>query len=109
MGYKIKITEKVPHHRLPAWCLVLMADILGVWSDFVITDPDSVLVSISSNMDLAKFQGKNGEAFYGSGIRREVTGREMAVFALGSYVRELFRISFEPTDEKPVIFPGMNL
>lgn len=109
MAYKIKITESVPHHKLPAWCLVLMADIKGVWGDYAITDPDSVLVSISSDMTNAKFQGKNGEVFYGAGIRREIIGSELVVYALGSYVRELFRVGFEPTDEKPAIFPGMNL
>ena len=109
MAYKIKITEKGPHHKLPSWCLVLLADIKGIWGDFVITDPDSVLVSISSNMDKARFQGKNGEAFYGAGIHREIIGAELVVYALGSFVRELFRVGFEPTDEKPNVFTGMNL
>ena len=109
MAYKIKITEKVPHHKLPSWSLVLLADIKGVWGDFVITDPDSVLASISSDMDRAKFQGKNGEAFYGAGIHRETIGRELVVYALGSYVRELFRVSFEPTDGKLAVLTGMNL
>lgn len=109
MNYKIKIREAVPHHRLPSWCPVLIANIKGVWNGFVITDPDSVLVTISSDMNKAKFQGKNGEVFYGAGIRREIVGRELVVYAMGSYVRELFRVGFEPTDKKPDPFFGLNL
>lgn len=109
MNYKIKIKEAVPHHRLPSWCLVLMENIKGAWSGFVITDPDSVLVSISSNMNIAKFQGNDGEAFYGAGIRRDIVGRELVVYAMGSYVRELFRVGFEPTDKKPDPFFGLNI
>ena len=101
MYYRLKITECVSHRHLPQWCLAIIAHIKGYWEDALITDPDSVLVRICSDINEMEFKDKRS-TFRGSSIRYSLRPGLLVVRSRIIGGSDYFMVSFKPTDEAPL-------
>lgn len=103
MNYLIQIVELVKHHRLPEWALQIIAEVKMYYSDYPVTERDSILLTIDGLIDRITFTVRN-TATSGEVIPTVIEDKQMTVFSLTGDTPYL-KIFFKPTKREKIIDP----
>ena len=83
MSYRIKVTELIPHRRLPAWCLHVLAEVKAAWQGVPTELPACAIGTISSTIEHMSFHGLVSQEFSGADVPRKESenGRALTIYS----------------------------
>lgn len=83
MSWRLKVNERVPHRRLPDWCLEIIAEVKGAWAGVPTALPESAIGVIGSMIGTMRFCGIKADQFNGTRVPRKESGdgRSLTIYS----------------------------
>lgn len=105
MNYLIHITECIKHSQLPAWALMILAEVETYYSNYPVSGPERgpVLQTIDGMIDALSFDIRSSRTG-GDIIPTSIEDNDMTVFSLSGKTPYI-KLSFKPTKREKIIDP----